>query len=218
MVNRSVRIGPASALLAVAAFTAAASTTAHAQPSAATYESLLMRARAGDSTVDYGALRLAYAARPGYDAYDTRMDLRDPMIRNYRATQYDSALYYGEKILAANFVDIGAHAICGFASEQLNNTAGRDAHFAVRNALIRSILKTGDGLSAATAFTVIAISEEYAVLGALGLEMKKQALIQENGHAYDKMTVLDTQSGKDLTLYFNIDIPFGGLNKMLKGK
>lgn len=216
MVNRSMR--GRSAPFVVAALVVAASAVAVAQPSTATYEALVERARAGDSTVDYGALRLAYAARPGYNAYDTRMDLRDPMIRTYRAHQYDSALYYGEKILAANFVDIGAHAVCGFAAEQLNNTAGRDAHFAARNALIRSILKTGDGLTAATAFTVIAISEEYAVLGALGLERKKQSLVQENGHAYDKMTVVDTQSGRELTLYFNIDIPFGSLNKTLKGK
>ena len=70
--------------------------------------------------------------------------------------------------------------------------------------LIRTILATGDGKTPETAFAVIAVAEEYAIIGALGLKRGQQALINKDGHSYDLMRVT-TKDGAMERLYFNID-------------
>jgi len=56
------------------------------------------------------------------------------------------------------------------------NREARRAH-AVFIGLVRSVLGSGDGKSLETAFVVIAIDEEYAVMAALSLRLVSQALV-----------------------------------------
>jgi hypothetical protein len=76
---------------------------------------------------------------------------------------------------------------------------------------LRSILVTGDGKSAATAYVVIAVEEEYSLMRALGDRPKNQALIHQDDHAFDRMEVTDD---KDLpqVLFFNVDRPTAWLS------
>jgi hypothetical protein len=73
--------------------------------------------------------------------------------------------------------------------------------------LIDSIRSSGDGKSPATAWVVISVDEEYAVLRALGFKPSGQSLLRQNGHSYDVMKT-KSDDGTEQTFYFNVDIPF----------
>jgi hypothetical protein len=40
-----------------------------------------------------------------------------------------------------------------------------------------------------------------------------QALVEKNGHSYDKMTAVNSKTNEEVTLYFNVDIPFAQYSK-----
>lgn len=75
-------------------------------------------------------------------------------------------------------------------------------------AVLQSILNSGDGQSPETAYVVINIPEENAVLDQFSLRKDKQALMEQNGKHYDVVTAQD-KSGKKHTLYFDIDHFYG---------
>jgi hypothetical protein len=74
--------------------------------------------------------------------------------------------------------------------------------------LLNSIKGSVDGKSKEKAFEVISINEEYGLIRSLGLKPINQALLNDEGHAYDVITVIDPQTNKESQLYFNIDRPF----------
>jgi hypothetical protein len=82
---------------------------------------------------------------------------------------------------------------------------------------MESVLKSGDGRTPESAYTVISTDEEYAFLGVLGLKMKTQSLIKVKNSSYDLLEVVDKE-GNGMKIYFNIDIPFNWLDNKMKKK
>jgi len=79
--------------------------------------------------------------------------------------------------------------------------------------LLQSITSSGDGKTPETAWQVIEVHEEYVVLQFSGLMPTGQALVEKNGHSYDKMTAVNSKTNEEVTLYFNVDIPFAQYSK-----
>jgi hypothetical protein len=52
----------------------------------------------------------------------------------------------------------------------------------------------------------------------LGLRPTGQALIEDKGHHYDKMTTQEPKTEQTTTYYFNVDKPFNWLGNSLKSK
>lgn len=182
-----------------------------------TYEALLERVKKGDATVDFTAFRMAYTETGKYDPYGPDRDARQAMFAAFRAKAYPKALESAEKILQDAYVDINSHIIASIAYKEMNKPDAAKLHSDIANALIKSILSSGDGKSAETAFTVISTNEEYVVMDVLGLKVSSQSLLNVNGHSYDKLAGTDPQTNKSVEVYFNIDKVFGWLNKSLKG-
>ncbi len=88
-------------------------------------------------------------------------------------------------------------------------------HEFVLSGLIRSILQSGDGQSPETAFVVINVREEYILMELLGLTMQKQSVLESGGHIYDRLEVVDSETGEERELYFNVDIPFAAYDRLL---
>lgn len=86
----------------------------------------------------------------------------------------------------------------------LPNTA-----MAVDEGRIAKILASADGKTRETAYPVGAVSEEYDLLRALGFKPKEQALIVEGKKAFDVLTVIETRSGEDRKVWFDISSFFG---------
>jgi hypothetical protein len=95
-------------------------------------------------------------------------------------------------------VDIDGRLASAIALKQLGRALDAEEHVRWYQGLVAAVLATGDGRSAKTAFVVLSVPEEYAILRAFGLEPVRQALL-EGG--IDQLTARDDQ-GAVHTLYF----------------
>ena len=193
---------------------------AAAQPPAAkeSYETLLERVKKQDPAVDFTALRLAYTETKQYSPYAGDKENRKAMFAALNAKQYEAALAASEKMLAANYVDMNAHFGAFVSHRELGHSEKSDFHKYVFQNLMKSVSDSGDGKTMETAFVVISVDEEYVWFNFMGLRVALQALVEDKGHHYDKMTGKDPKTEETSTYYFNIDKPFDWLGSSLKKK
>ena len=197
--------------LAALVFALAASVAA-----ADNYDALVARAKAGE-VIDFGALRNAYAESPAYQPYGGALEeTKRAMHEAFNAQDCPKVLVSSAKVLDATFVDIEAHLLSGRCFEVAGDQAKAGLHRAVAKGLMDSILASGDGKTTKTAFIVVAIDEEYAVMSALRWRVVGQALIDEDGHAFDRIEVKSATSEETAVLYFQIDRPMAWLSKNLE--
>ena len=171
------------------------------------YDVLLEKVKQKDPSVNFTELRLAFYDSPNYNPYAPMMTYR-PMNAAINQKNYEEALKIAESVLAKNFVEINAHMTAQIAYQETGNTERAQFHKFMVDGLLNSIKSTVDGKSPATAFQVISINEEYGLIRSLGLRPIKQALVNDKGHSYDAITVVDPQTNQESVLYFNIDKPF----------
>jgi hypothetical protein len=186
------------------------------QESEPPYESLLEWVRAGEPDADFTALRLAYADNPPQDAADTDPDLSRSMFSSLSEKEYGKAIEYAEKIMESKFVDIDAHLVASAAYKKKGDSEKEQFHRYVAEGLIKSILSSGDGKSQETAFTVISTDEEYVILRVYGLAPGSHSLQSAHGRHYDRLDAVNPETNEKVTLYFNIDRPYGALEKLFK--
>jgi hypothetical protein len=129
--------------------------------------------------------------------------------------EYAKAAAGAEKILQKNFVDLTAHKIAARAYKEMGKETEAKFHRKVFAGLFQSILKSGDGKSAATAYVVISTDEEYVVLGELGIRRTKQALLGEKGQKIDLLEGVNSKN-EPVALYFNVSAPFRWLERQFK--
>src|SRR5258708_15396956 len=152
--------------------------------------------------------RLAHAASAKYNPYDTEnRDIRKAAYALLDQKKPAEAIACAEKGLARFPCDIELRMILAGAWREAGDQAKADQFQAEWMGLVDSILQSGSGRDYASAFRVISVDEEYCVLRVLRLQVTKQALDQHDGSAFDLMTVKRPESGAELTLYFNIDLP-----------
>lgn len=65
------------------------------------------------------------------------------------------------------------------------------------------------GSSAATAYVVGSIDEEYQIMRERGLTVRSQALMMVNNRPYDRLNGVDPKTGASVTLWFDISRFFG---------
>lgn len=184
---------------------------------AAGYDDLLAQARRGAGAVDYRALRYAFAASPAYHPYGgAETALKDEMFKAFRAGDCVRVVALAEQIVDIVYVNIDAHMLGDLCYRRLQNAAAADAHRRVAQGLLRSILASGDGKAAVTAYVVIGVDEEYSLLSALGYHVERQSLISESGHSYDRLDV--SKGGTSAVFFFNVDLPLGALRRQLPPK
>lgn len=179
------------------------------------YDDLLARLKAGDTAIDYTALRYAYADSPGYDGYNRGPgDARGNMIKTFNGGDCAKALSHAFSILNAIYIDAEAHFVASRCYEKTGETSKAGFHHAIATGLEKSVFASGDGKSSANAFIVVRIAEEYYTLGLMGLQVNQQSLMQADGHSFDLMETTDTR-GNSVTIYFQIDRLLAGLSKDL---
>jgi hypothetical protein len=194
--------------LTVARPALAADATAYAAQAAAA------RAAQPDK-VDWQALRFAYADSPDVDLVGDKTDAaRKAMFQALNGGDANTAIVWAGRILAVDFADIDAHVVLNLAYQQAGQAAQAQREHETVVAILRSI-RTGDGSSPAQAFTVISVGEEYQVMRAFAMSVKKQALVEANGHSYDRLDVVDGD-GKAHTFFFLVDRVLAAEAKALK--
>ncbi len=180
------------------------------------YEVLLEKLKNKDQSLDFKDLRLAYTETSHYSPYGSDKESQKAMFAAIKASQWDEVLKQSAATLDRNYLDINAHFGAFLANQGKGVTEKAEFHKFVARGLLDSILNSADGKSMDTAFVVISTDEEYALFSALGLRVTAQALINEKGHNYDKMTAVDPKTNETLIYYFNIDKPFNWLGNSLK--
>lgn len=180
------------------------------------YESLLEKVKKQDPSVDFTALRMAYADLPFKKGQTTDTDLRKQLFPALGEKNYDKAIEIAGKVLAKNYLDIDAHIVSALAYEEKHDAEQEKLHNFVAEGLCRSILGSGDGQTLETAYVVISVEEEYTILRVLGWHLKEQTLLEGGGHHYDKMDVFNPKTQQKTTVYFNIDRPYAAEIKELE--
>ncbi len=184
------------------------------QAKSKTYEKLLTRYNNNDTTLtlqDYRLLFYGQVFQQNYSAYsnhDSIDALTGLLIKDKESIDYKKVLSYTALILNEYPFNIEQVFITAIVHEKLGNKNNTKCWFYKYNALIETLLSSGDGKSPETAIVVTKIKDEYAILSALGLKFQQQTLIHENGKQYDKMNVAENDYGIE-TLYFDISLFFG---------
>ena len=182
------------------------------------YDSLVKRAEADGLSIDYTALRTAYAASDRDDPLDfsSEQDIGQ-MMKAMASGDCDGALESSEKVLRASFINLLAHLVRSECLNQQGELARAAREDTIISGLRDSIFLSGDGASAKTAFVVVTLDEERFVLSAKGLEEMRQALIQDNGHSYDLIEG-KSKDGATKSVYFQVDAITAAEARILKEK
>lgn len=159
---------------------------------------------------DWTALRRAWGER---DDFSARCELR-PIREAFglaNEEKWDALAALTAPWVARCPIDPEAHALRSVALDHLGSPQAAHDHGAWAHGLFESILASGDGRTSATAYLVVAVYEEYAVLRYLGLAPRRQAL---TAGGRDAMSVV--ADGEERTVYFDPAPSFERLRKALE--
>ena|SRR5580704_15949696 len=170
----------------------------------AKYDELAAKVNSGDLNVDWQALRLAARVGEVYGDYDPN-DASKKALAAVAKDDYEGALKIARETERHNIADGEAHFLAWNCLRSLGRQSEADQEWSLLQALLQSILKSGDGKNAKTAWFAVGIREEYLVLeAALQVRFKDHRTLKQDGHYYDAVLVMD-QSGSDAVLWFNTD-------------
>jgi hypothetical protein len=147
---------------------------------------------------DFDALRTAYGEREDFiEVCEQDRPLREASSALEQA-DWQALLGQTDPWLARCPVDIDFQTLRAIALGELGRTGESQQQLRWRDGLVDSVMRSGDGRTPATAWKVISVGEEYAILRVFGMKHLRQSLTEDRR---DKMEVeLD---GKPLTLYFD---------------
>ena len=163
---------------------------------------------------DFARLRTEFGDRQDFAALCEHATPLRELFELASEGEWEGLLEITEPWLEQCPVDIDAQLLTAVALEKLGRLPESAQHELWYRGLVQSILDSGDGRIAATAFVVISIPEEYAVLRALGLHVQQQALV-EGG--IDALTVTSAD-GATTVVYFDPAAHFRRLERSLGGE
>jgi Domain of unknown function (DUF4919) len=178
------------------------------------YGELLAQLKSGNTAIDFQALRFARAEQPGYNPYAALADPdKGDLIRAMVAGNLDQVATVANRIIARDYTDIDAHAALATVLERRGQTQEAAFERAVADGLLASIQQSADGMSPETAFVVIGVAEEYTLLGAMGVQVARQSLIQADRGPVDALEVV-SQNGERRTVYFDVSRLFNAMSRL----
>lgn len=167
------------------------------------YDALKIRAMSGDTTVDWQELRLSAQVAGVNGGFDWREANKKAMAA-FASKDYAAMLKYAREITEHNIANPDGHFAAMVAYKYLGQPEKQAKEKGFVDAIVKSIVNSGDGKSAKTAYFAVTTSEEYFMLQILGYRPKTQALAHVDGHDFDDMTVLG-DGNKEYELWFNTD-------------
>jgi hypothetical protein len=159
---------------------------------------------------DLGRLRAAYGGREDFAELCERNQPLGEAFGLLEARSFAELLAVSTPWLESCPVDIDFHLLHAIALSMSGREAEANLHAQWWRGLIQSILASGDGETPQTAWVVISVGEEYAVLRALNLKRARQTLVEGN---IDAMEV-EGRDGSRI-LYFDPAAHFRRLEKSL---
>ena len=174
------------------------------------YEAYKTRVMTGDLSIDWRDFRLAGALGQVSQGFDSQ-PVHNQFVDDLAARRYEKALAEAQIVIDRNMANGEGHLLAMTVLQKMGRNEEAKKQEAILNAIGKSIMESGDGASAETAWFTVAPSETvFFMTEALGVQIEGQELVHVNGHAYDRLTVLDRQ-GKRRVVWFNTDT-----NELLK--
>lgn len=171
------------------------------------YEIIALKLKAGDTKIDFRALRVAYAdskeALAAGSSHLTRRAMNTALLNR----QFDETIRIGLDILKNVYISPDTHAALSRAYSEIGDRQKAEFHKTVYLGLVNSIIASGDGKSPETAYNVVTTEEEYAVMRALGLSVWSQEIVWHGGRWYETLSATNTKTNQTVKIWFNIDIP-----------
>lgn len=166
---------------------------------------------------DFARLRRGrlYLTDPG-DSQGAK--LQRGLTTAFEANDPRAILEVTAKILADDQADIRAHMLRAIALRRVGRSPEADFHRAVALGLIDSIVRTGDGRAAKSAWTVFRVKEEYEVIKVMGCTVESQSLISEGGRRFDILEVRKAPAGPTIRAYFDITEVFAEEAREVEGR
>lgn len=177
------------------------------------YADMLEAAKLNPETVDFKELRISYAKSVEYNPYNLYIDTYKSIANTIHEKDLAIAIKEIDRLLETCYLDIDAHAISSSIYKRMGDEAKSTYHLKFVKGILNSILQPEDGRSYETAFMVISIQEEHAVLRSLGIKQTNHCLEEHEGHQFDVFDFCDPETGEAKKIYFNIDFPKGWLNR-----
>ncbi|QMV17659.1 hypothetical protein GOB94_02275 [Granulicella sp. 5B5] len=183
---------------------------AHASPDAKAialhkYETLKTRVMGNDLTVNWAEFRTV-AVDAGMESSFDWHPTRARVLKDLDAGNTESALAGAQTVIAHNMANPEGHLLAMMVYQQLGLESAADREHSIVDAIVKSIMSTGDGLSVQRALsTVSASEEEFVVNMVLDADTESQASVQKDGESFDRRTVR-SEDGAEHVLWFHSSV------------
>lgn len=158
--------------------------------------------------------RMDYAKLPDFNPMWKMNPLREEVIEAYKKEDFAKVFELSGAWLKQCPVDADIHFIRASAASRLGDIAATTRHMNFAYGLLASIVSSGDGKTAKTAFRVISIAEEYSLLNDFGAKLIKQSLVEGPCDAME----CELPDGSKVTYYFNVSISMDAMAREMKLK
>jgi hypothetical protein len=168
---------------------------------------LVDQAKVDPAKADYQRLREAFARTRWYRPEPEPMDI-SAVEYEMKNGERAAALVALDRLLEGRWANPEAHVYASSVFSEMGYAQPAALHDAFFRGLSAAILASGDGRGPQTAWRIVHVSEVTMILRVLGVQADgKPTRVERDGHIYDVVRVRDPRIGRDLTLYFNMDIP-----------
>ena len=191
--------------------------TSYADEYEKTCSGILNKVKAGETAVDYAALRQNCARTSWY--VKRKQSKIDEMNKKMNAAasdkDYAKVKKLAKSILDINYLNMTAHKMLSWASEALGDSVESKRHLDIELGLLRSIGQSGSGKNCREGRIVIDVEEEYFVMRIIGWKLKRQQTVSDGDNTCDLMEVVDSE-GNERNEYFNVNIVFENYSRKYK--
>ena len=178
------------------------------------FEALMARFVAGDTTLSTKEMANLYYGTyfsPKYSYLDASKEMRDA----YGQGDAKKGYQIGKEELKKSPTSLGLLLLtsnCAAALKLQDEAKNLDLRV---SQILDVIFASGDGQTCGTAWKVLEVSDEYIIIyGVFGAKSKSQALVHDDGHSCDKMTVFTDDPNDTIDIYFDITLHMKKLNEM----
>ena len=180
-------------------------------------DSLVGAAKAGDPMTDFSMMRIAYAKSDYYEPYEGLLTFwRDSMKYCAGIGDYQRSLYWVEMAEIDNYPDLCTQYYATVANEQQGNERQAAHHRWMTYYLAQAIMAGGDGNSDSTAWALIDVQEEHALISFLKYTEEPGAETYHLTTPYgtiDQVAATSDSTGERRVFYFNVDYPMAWLKQ-----
>jgi hypothetical protein len=174
--------------------------------STAKYQTLRTRVQGNDLTIDWAEFRrsaIEAGLERGYDWHP----IRERVLTSLAAGNTKLALSGAQTLIAHNVANPEGHLLAMTVYQQMGQDAAAEHERILLEAIVHSIMSTGDGLSAQQAIsTVSAGEEEFVVDMVLDGDTESRSTVHAEGQAYN-LRRIRSEDGSEHTLWFRAAAP-----------